>query len=57
MEWVASILKIIADWEEKKLTMIFLMRLNKTFLATHGNILLMKSFPSLNEIYSLIIQE
>lgn len=35
----------------------FLMGTNETFVATRGNITLMKSFPSLNKIYSLIIQE
>lgn len=33
------------------------MGLNETFPTTSGNILRMKPFPSLNGIYSLIIQE
>lgn len=33
------------------------METNETFVATSGNITLVKSFPSLNEIDSLIIQE
>lgn len=37
--------------------MHFFMGLNENYHTTRGNILLMKSFSSLDEIYSLIIQE
>ena len=54
---MCKVLQMIVALEEKTLTMIFLMGLNETYLPVPGNNLLMKLFPPLNKIYSLIIQD
>lgn len=56
-KFTCKVLKNIADREDKCLTMMFLVGLSDNSLPIRGNILLMMPFPSLNEIYSLIIQE
>lgn len=45
-----NVLDLVDDREEKNLTMLFLMGLNENYLTTRDNILLIKHFPSLDEI-------
>ena len=45
------------EYQEEECTMNFLMGLNESFAAVRGQILLMKSLPSLNKVFSLITQE
>ncbi|KAL4644581.1 hypothetical protein ACB092_02G175200 [Castanea dentata] len=44
-------------YQEEECTMNFLMGLNESFATVKGQILLMKPLPSLNQVFSLIIQE
>ncbi|KAG2717175.1 hypothetical protein I3760_03G161400 [Carya illinoinensis] len=50
-------LKTIVDNHERDWVMKFLMGLNDTYKALKAQILLIKPFPSLNEVYSIIQQE
>lgn len=46
-----------AAYQEEECTMKFLMGLNDSFAPIRGQILLMQPLPSLNKVFSLIIQE
>lgn len=46
-----------AEYQEEECTMNFLMGLSDSFSSIRGHILLMQPLPSLNNVFSLVIQE
>ncbi|XP_057981103.1 uncharacterized protein LOC131166526 [Malania oleifera] len=50
-------LKVVVQNQQRDCVMKFLMGLNDTYKAVKAQILLIKPFPSLNEVYSIIQQE
>ncbi|XP_077234197.1 uncharacterized protein LOC143876374 [Tasmannia lanceolata] len=50
-------LKAISEYEQREKIMQFLMGLNESYTSVRGQILLMNPLPSLNRVYSLVLQE
>jgi len=49
--------KRLENYDQEKRIIQFLMGLNESYTAVRGNILMMNPFPSLSQIYSLLVQE
>jgi len=49
--------KKLENYDQEKKIIQFLMGLNESYTAVRGNILMMSPFPSLSQIYSLLVQE
>jgi len=47
----------LQNYDQEQRIIQFLMGLNESYTAVRGNILMMNSFPSLSQIYSLLVQE
>lgn len=45
------------DYAQEQKLLQFLMGLNESYVHTRGNILMMKPFPSLGQVYSILVQE
>ncbi|XP_021899435.1 uncharacterized protein LOC110815796 [Carica papaya] len=50
-------LKAMVDYQQRDCVMKFLMGLNESFKGLKAQVLLIKSFPTLNEVHSIIQQE
>ena len=49
--------KKLENYDQEKKIIQFLMGLNESYTAVRGNILMMNPFPSLSQIYSILVQE
>ncbi len=49
-------MKVVAEHYHQEYVYPFLMGLNESFAAIHGQILLMELLPFVNKVFSLVIQ-